>query len=317
MKTFTKFKTIIVNGRNRILYKTYGTSALYIKHKGDMIRYSEYKKLRLRGGNRLLQGGNNVLSAFDYYYIDYMNDEQKVKIADNFNAKFEELFDILNNKRAIQEFLNQFNLFEHKHKFEIVTKSRRPVTGIYDSSSRPMAYYVRFDLPYVPHIIKECYEKTVGDLKAIVSASIQKYYDKYNPFQIFASDDNRLIFLHKKYAIFMVLNYEEVLEHVSDDSKYHIFFEIAYYDGTIRNKDILLTVNKSWKIIFDNDSYVKKMKMLAPYVLNTNSSPRSSKKGLSVLKEDNVAKIADYTYASEIEYTNAEISQHIDHVVFS
>ena len=96
MKTFTKYKTVIINGKNRILYRMSGRSALYIRHKGAMIRYSEYKKMI--GGNK------NVLSAFDYYYTDDIN----TKVGDDFNAKFDELFDILNHKRAIQQFLNQY-----------------------------------------------------------------------------------------------------------------------------------------------------------------------------------------------------------------
>ena len=50
-QTYKKYSKEIINGRNRVIYTRSGSKAKYIKHKGDYIKLSEYKKMSGGTGN--------------------------------------------------------------------------------------------------------------------------------------------------------------------------------------------------------------------------------------------------------------------------
>lgn len=135
---YKKYKKVIINGKNRVLYKLPNSNKLYIKFKRNIILYKDYKKLKggimydKKIGNRIreiLVEIYNLRNELNYYpqtlhgvnmvkqtNIKIKNLDTEIdNIMDN-NPLFKKkdvLNDILKNdeevKESLQRWINSFN----------------------------------------------------------------------------------------------------------------------------------------------------------------------------------------------------------------
>lgn len=322
MKTYIKHKTVVINGKSRVLYKKAKSKAFYIKHKGKMITFSAYKKMK--GGQ-----DNNPVSAFDCSYVDSNNN--KINIGSDFNEDFKSLFDILDNDLKVFRFYDEDKIMKYdSYAFSIVNASGQTILEMDHYSDEPgdtLLYTIKhfdYESLYEFHfpvdtkgISEKCYHLTRNVLYSKMHNILKAYNDKYNPLRIYASmNDGKydgLIFLHKTYAVHFNL-FSSLISNNTDNDYYVIQFRISYISGlsTMSYLRTLIDYNKKnkWKLIYKDNLNKVKIDALIKTLKTSSPKPKSSANLFSI-EPALIESIFQTAQESDKLFTNKQMTYYL------
>ncbi len=244
MDKFIQHDKILMNGRSRILYKQKGSNTLYIKHKGQIIYFSQYKKNYMK---KYQKGGVitdfEPVSVLDCRYIDEANG--KGKIRDNFDRMFEDLMTHLTLERYKAIFdLNDCNkgITSYTASYIVTNKNGqkllpRSINGDivnynqagWDNKGKHSFYYIEyycteseyiytckfiFDIPldynddFKNTIAQKCFKITNDDVYKTYESVLMRYLKLYQPNKIFISEN---VVNNKKYYGYLFLHDNHVI----------------------------------------------------------------------------------------------------------
>lgn len=231
MKTYTIAKKVFINGKNRILYKKQGSCALFIKNKGSIMPYREFKRKhqpKMKGGVT----DKEPLSVLDSTYYQTRNQENTGNIREHFNGMIESIFSYLSQLSELprDNRNDRHDEYSFKTLFDIINKDGEPLAAKdhndlrfgrqYDykwwTGKNKSHFECMIEFPVIDsqsqeevEIINKCYLKTEQELHKNFKTFIDKCKKHFRPKQIFEGKNPKnkrhqgIVFLYDTYYIFM------------------------------------------------------------------------------------------------------------------
>lgn len=280
MTEYYRYDTVKTNGgKTIILYRKLKSSTLYVKHNGEMVYYSTYKRKYLHK-----KGGQGKTSILKYYIMDEDGDD--VKIEDNFRSRVE-------RKLQLVPGLNTSSV----SKYEVYDLNNNVLSSKYEISYHDDILDILFEIPD-----KDLYDITNTKLHKMIKQFKQQYINMYDPIRIFACKKDKImngfVLCNRDFATHMNLIEQP---HAIKLSISHI----VYKNATVKHIQDVLDVNSNsvWQQIHDDDLHRVKIDAVRDAYLGnkrhaTTTTVKSSKATKHHASPDKSSQISKYNMSS-------------------